>query len=142
VGEFGTIVIVIAVVAGVAAILSYIGAGKAYDGIGKGAFALDEPDRVPGPAAGSAAALREREDEVRQMLQARSDRREARGQAPLDVDAEVTALLRPAGGGVDAELRDEIRQVVVAGNERRERQGHAPLDVETEVDRRIREFGA
>ena len=142
-GDFGTIVIVVVVVAGLAAALSYVGAGKAYDGIGKGVFSLDGPDRAPAPKAGSAAALREQEDEVRQMLQAKSDRREARGQAPLDVDAEVNALLRPAGGGgVDDELREEIRQLVVARNERRARQGQAPLDVESEVERQIRELGA
>jgi hypothetical protein len=142
VGDFGTILIVVVIVSGIAAALSYIGAGKAYDGIGKGIFSMDQPDRPKGPKPGSAAALREQEDEVRQMLQAKSDRREARGQAPLDIDAEVEALLRPAGAGVDDELREEIRQLVVARNERRARQGQAPLDVDEEVERQIRDLGA
>jgi hypothetical protein len=141
VGDFGIAVIVIAIVAAIAATLSYIGAGKAYDGIGKGAFALDEPDQVPGPKAGSAAALREQEDEVRQMLQAKSDRRVARGEPPLDVDAEVNSLLRPPSA-VDEGLREEIRQLVVARNERRGRRGEPPLDVDAEVERQIRELGA
>lgn len=141
-GDFGTIVIVVVIVSAIAAALSYIGSGKAYDGIGKGVFSLDGPDRPPAPKAGSAAALREQEDEVRQMLQAKSDRREARGQAPLDIEAEVSALLHPPGGGVDDELREEIRQLVVARNERRGRQGQAPLDVDAEVERQIRELGA
>jgi hypothetical protein len=141
VGTFGTVVILVAVVGGLAAILSYVGSGKIYQGIGKGVFALDTEDRLPAPRAGSAAALREQEDEVRQMLQAKSDRREARGEGPLDVEAEVHALLRPATG-VDPQLREEIRQLVVARNERRGRRGEAPLDVDAEVERQIRDLGA
>jgi hypothetical protein len=75
------------------------------------------------------------------MIQARSDRRVARGEPPLDVDAEVAALLRPAASD-DPELREEVRQLVVASNERRLRAGQEPLDVEAEVDRRLRELGA
>jgi hypothetical protein len=75
------------------------------------------------------------------MIQARSDRREARGESALDVDAEVAALLRPQGGE-DAELREEVRQLVVARNERRMRRGEEPLDVEAEVDRQLRDLGA
>jgi len=141
VGEFGIVVIAVGIVGAIAAILSYIGSGRIYQGIGKGQFALDEPDRVPAPRAGSAAALREQEDEVRQMIQAKSDRGEARGEAPLDVDAEVQALLHPSPA-VDPELREEIRQLVVARNERRARQGRPPLDVDAEVERQIRELGA
>jgi hypothetical protein len=141
VGTFGTVVIVIGIVAGIAAILSYVGSGRIYKTIGKGAFALDAPDRAPGPPAGSAAALREQEAEVRQMLQAKSDRREARGEAPLDVEAELQALLHPAAGA-DPELREEVRQLVVARNERRMRRGEEPLDVEAEVDRQLRDLGA
>ena len=75
------------------------------------------------------------------MIQARSDRGEARGEAPLDVDAEVAALLRPQATE-DAQLRDEVRQLVIARNERRMRRGEEPLDVETEVDRQLRDLGA
>jgi hypothetical protein len=137
---FGVAVIVIAIVAGVAAILSYIGSGRIYSSIGKGQFALDTDDRPPGPKPGSPAALAEQAEEVRQMIQARSDRREARGETPLDVDAEVAALLRPATGA-DPELREEVRQLVIARNERRQRRGEEPLDVEAEVDRQLRDLG-
>ena len=133
--------IIIAVVAGIAAIISYMGSGDIYKGIGKGAFALDRDETPRGPRPGSAAALREQEDEVRQMLQAKSDRREARGEAALDVDAEVQALLHPATE-VDPQLRDEIRQLVIARNERRMRRGEDPLDVEAEVERQVRDLGA
>ena len=85
--------------------------------------------------------MAEQAEEVRQMIQARSDRRETRGEAPLDVDAEVEALLRPAPSD-DPELRDEVRQLVIARNERRARRGEEPLDVESEVDRQLRDLGA
>ena len=141
--SFGIAVIVIAIVAGIAAIVSYAGSGDLYKNIGKGQFALDRDDQPPGPRPGSAAAQAEQAEEVRQMIQARSDRREARGEAPLDVEAEVAALLRPApAGGADPELREEVRQLVIASNERRARRGEEPLDVETEIDRQLRDLGA
>ena len=137
---FGVAIIVLAIVAGIAAIASYVGSGTVYKSIGKGAFALDSDEVRPGPRPGSLAAQAEQAEEVRQMIQARSDRRVARGEAPLDVDAEVAALLRPPGAD-DPELREEVRQLVVASNERRMRAGEQPLDVEAEVDRRLRELG-
>ena len=138
---FGIVVIVVGIVAGLAAILSYFGSGDVYKSIGKGQFALDTEDRAKGPKPGTPAAMAEQAEEVRQMVQARSDRREARGEAPLDVDAEVAALLRPQASE-DAELRDEVRQLVIARNERRMRRGEEPLDVEAEVDRQLRDLGA
>jgi hypothetical protein len=138
---FGIAVIVVAIVAGIAAIASYVGSGNVYKSIGKGTFALDRDEQRPGPKPGSPAALAEQAEEVRQMVQARSDRREARGEAPLDVDAEVAALLRPAAAD-DPELRDEVRQLVIARNERRMRRGEDALDVEAEVERQMRDLGA
>ncbi|HEX4718094.1 MAG TPA: hypothetical protein VH300_06155 [Thermoleophilaceae bacterium] len=138
---FGITVIVVAIVAGIAAIVSYAGSGNVYKSIGKGQFALDSDDLPKGPKPGSPAAMAEQEEEVRQMIQARSDRREARGETPLDVDAEVAALLRPQAGE-DAELREEVRQLVIARNERRARRGEEPLDIEAEVDRQLRDLGA
>ena len=138
---FGIAVIVIAIVSGIAAIASYVGTGDVYKSIGKGPFALDTEDRPRGPKPGSPAANAEQAEEVRQMIQARSDRLERRGEAPLDVDAEVAALLRPQVS-VDAELREEVRQLVIARNERRARRGEDPLDVEAEVDRQLRDLGA
>src|SRR5437773_5046085 len=103
-GAFGWAVIIIALIAAVAATLSYIGSGRIYKTIGKGQFALDRDDRPAGPRPGSAAALREQEDEVRQLLQAKSERRQARGEAPLDVEAELQALLHPRAD-IDPQLR-------------------------------------
>jgi hypothetical protein len=138
---FGTVVIVLAVVAGVVAAAAYVGSGKLYDGIGKGAFSLDQPDRPKGPQPGSAAYAAEAEAETRQLLEAKSAMRVARGESPLDIDAEYAALTAPPPVGRDAALRDEVRQLVIASNERRMRRGEEPLDVETEVDRQLRDLG-
>lgn len=138
---FGTVVIVIAVVAAVCAAAAYVGSGKLYDGIGKGAFSLDQPDRPKGPQPGSAAYNAEAEAETRQMLEAKSDRRVARGESALDIDAEYAELMRPAPSGRDEALREEVRSFVISNNERRVRRGEEPLDVETEVDRQLRDLG-
>ena len=139
---FGTVVIVVGVVAAFAAAFAYIGSGRLYEGIGKGAFSLDQPDRPKGPQPGSAAYDAEAEAETRQMLEAKSALRVARGERPLDVDAEYAALTRPAATGRDEALRDEVRQLVIAKNDRRARRGEPPLDVEEEVDRQLRDLGA
>jgi hypothetical protein len=80
--------------------------------------------------------------EVRQMLEAKSQRLQARGAAPLDVEAEAERLLAaaerpPATEGVGAELRAEVRQLVVVRNDRRLREGLEPLDVEAETERQL-----
>ncbi|HEX8743735.1 MAG TPA: hypothetical protein VF712_11425 [Thermoleophilaceae bacterium] len=137
---FGTVLIVIVVAATVVALVTFVGAGRVYERIGKGDFALDQPDRPSGPEPGSAAAQAEAAAEIRQMVEAKSARREARGESALDVEAEIAALTRPVGA--DAALRDEVRQLVIARNERRQRRGEEPLDVEEEVDRQLRDLGA
>jgi hypothetical protein len=131
--------IVVAIVAAVVAIGSFWGSGRIYSGLGRtGVLTMDEePGRGPSPSAPTGPAAQE---EIRQMLEAKSARREARGQDALDVDAEMEALMRPPAA--DAALRDEVRQLVVARNERRVRHGEEPLDVEAEVDRQLRELGA
>jgi len=140
---FPIVVIVIAVLGAIGACVAFLGAGKIYEGVGRGAFALDESDKPRGPDPGSSAARAEADAEIRQMLEAKSARREARGEAPLDVEAELAALTTPAGGGAgDDELRDEVRQLVIARNDRRIARGEEPLDVEAEVDRQLRDLGA
>ena len=142
--DYGIAILLFAVVAVgvVVAIATWLASAGIYDRIGRGAFSLDQPDRPPAPAPGSAQARAEQEAEVRQLVEAKSARREARGMAPLDVDAEVDALLRPAAPPVDPALREEVRSLVIARNERRARKGEAPLDVEAEVDRQLRDLGA
>jgi hypothetical protein len=136
---FGTVLIVVVILASVAALIAFLGVGGVYDKIGKGVFALDHSDRPPGPAPGSAAYRAEAAEEIRQMVEAKSARREARGESPLDIEAEIASLTQPSAA--DAELRDEVRQLVIARNDRRMARGEAPLDVESEVERQLRDLG-
>jgi hypothetical protein len=142
-----TFAIVLFVVAGAAiafAVYTLGGWGDNWSHIGKGGLSMDEPVNVPGPAPGSPAARAEAEAEVRQMVQAKSDRRIARGEEPLDVEAEVLALIGTSGGGGasdDPQLREEVRQLVEARNHRRMKKGEDPLDVDAEVERQLRELG-
>ena len=53
---------------------------------------MDDDDQRP--ARRSAPTGAEAREEIRQMLEAKSARREARGEEPLDVDAEMAALTR------------------------------------------------
>ncbi|MFL5833800.1 MAG: hypothetical protein ACJ76B_07450 [Solirubrobacterales bacterium] len=119
--------------------------GGSWETMGRGPFAIlnePPPKQADGgqpidPAVQAA--------EVRQMLEAKSDRRQQRGEAPLDVEAETERLLaaaeQPRGEeAIDAELRAEVRQLVVARNERRMREGLEPLDVEAETQRQLADF--
>jgi hypothetical protein len=122
-----------------------IGAGRAYSQIGKGQFGLDM-ERPPPRSSGPAPISREaREAEVRQLLEAKAYRQSARGETPLDVEAELQRLLTepsPVIGSLshDRQLVEEVRQLVVARNERRLRQGKPALDVEAEVERQLRDL--
>jgi hypothetical protein len=133
--DFGTVLIVIAVIAVVVAAVSYRGTGRIYSGLGREG-GLDMTREQPVAPASPA----EVQDEIRQMLEAKSRRRQARGEPELDVDAELAALTR-GSAGADPGLREEVRQLVIARNERRARQGKEPLDVEEEIERQLRELG-
>ena len=138
---FWTVLLVVVIGAALVAVFTFLGTGKLYDQIGRGGLSLREDDDGRGGGGGGAAnpavAAREREDEIRQMLTARNERRIRRGEAPIDVDAELQRLTAPT---IDPALREEIRQLVVARNERRARAGKEPLDVEAEVERQVREL--
>jgi hypothetical protein len=123
-----------------------------YDQIGRGGLSLEGDGSSEGelidsgtaPDVHGGGADPQREREIRQLLQARSDRRVSRGEQPLDVDAELARLATPPAGGAraDAALTGEVRQLVLARNERRLRQGLEPLDVEDEVRRTLAELGS
>lgn len=134
---FGTVLLLVVIAAAIAAVLSL--RGGRYDHVGRGGLFEDDNRmrREPTPAVAAA----ERDAEIRQMLTARNDRREARGQARLDVEDELQRLTRPAAPSADPALVAEVRQLVVARNERRGRAGKPPLDVEEEVARQLRELG-
>ena len=115
---FGVVIFAVVAIACVVAVITLVISRKAYDDIGRGAFAM-------------------RDDEIRQLLAARNERRSRKGEAPLDVEAELKRLTGPV---VDAGLRDEVRQLVIARNDRRQRAGKEPLDVEAEVERQLRDL--
>lgn len=146
--QTGTIFIIVVIAAlPIGAIVFAMGAGNAFDQIGKGDLAMEHDMPEGGGSHGGMEApvsAEVREEEIRQMVQARSDRGVARGRKAIDVDAEVKKLLAPerAPGslGSDPELREEIRQLVVARNHRLERQGRKPLDVDAEIERQLRDL--
>src|SRR5690348_1190312 len=123
------------------------GSDSMYDQIGQGGLSKESDYSGPSTAGGpggqmTAAARSEQEQEVRQMLAARSERRVSRGEPPLDIDAEVAKLLGDAqrAGEHDPALVAEVRQLVEARNERRVRQGKEALDVDAEVARTLDEL--
>jgi hypothetical protein len=141
-GAFGTVLIVVCVIAVIVAALSFRGSGNIYRGLGRSGLLTmdDDSSSAAAQSAPPSATSAEAREEIRQMLEAKSARREAKGQAPLDIDAEMQSLTAPQVPR-DPALRDEVRQLVVARNERRMRQGKPPLDVEEEVERQLRELG-
>jgi hypothetical protein len=141
----GQILIVVALLVVPIAAIAFATVGSSLKTLGKGRFAIEQEMPRSRGLRNSAAPInsREQEAEVRQMLEAKSYRRQQRGEAALDIDAETKRLLNPpapAVTGIDAELREEVRQLVVARNERRMRQGKAPLDVGEEIDRQLRDL--
>ncbi len=129
---FGTVVLVVCGVGVAGAIVALLLGRRTWEDYGRNHLLMEQ--RPPGPAAGSAAALGERDEEIRQMLEARNARRRRRGEPELDVEQELGRLTAPL---VDDELRAEIRDLVLARNHRRARQGKPLLDVEAEIEREI-----
>jgi hypothetical protein len=141
----GVVLVLICAVAAPIAGYLFARSADAWRSIGKGPFSIElgpaRPSRLgaaPPPVDPAIQAA-----EVRQMLEAKAERLQRRGEAPLDVEAETARLLAPTAEpqhprqAMDAELRAEVRQLVVVRNERRLRQGLEPLDVEAETDRQL-----
>ena len=131
---FGIVLFVVVGIGVIAAVATFFMSGKAYDQIGKGGFYTDKD----APRGGGSVNVAERDDEIRQMLEARNARRAAAGREQVDVEEELRRLVAPR---IDAELAAEIRDHVVARNARRVRRGQEPLDVDAEVARAISELG-
>ncbi|HET8977028.1 MAG TPA: hypothetical protein VFN87_02660 [Solirubrobacteraceae bacterium] len=135
---FGTVVLVVCAVGVAGAVAALLLNRRTWDEYGRNQLVRDSdsgarPVRPPAAGAGAGADA-ERDEEIRQMLEARNARRQRRGEPELDLDAELGRLTAPL---VDDELRAEIRDLVVARNHRRVRQGKPPLDVSAEVEREI-----
>jgi hypothetical protein len=130
---FFPVLLVVVVGAALVAVVTFVGSGRLYDQIGRGGLSLNEDMGMGKAPVKESAGVRE--DEIRQLLTARNERRARRGQAPLDVEDELRRLTTATE--VDPALREEVRQLVVARNERRARAGKPPLDVEAEVRRQL-----
>jgi hypothetical protein len=117
--------------------------GGGWETMGGGPFAiLNERPRQRSGGGGQKVDPAIQAAEVRQMLEAKSERRRQRGEEPLDVEAETQRLLAAAEQpraeeAMDAELRAEVRLLVVARNERRMREGAEPLDIEAETEKQL-----
>ena len=128
------------------ALLTFVlGAKNALDQVGKGQFSVEYESDLPSKITDSDAEAgpAAREDEIRQLLEAKAYRQRTRGEKPVDINAELNRLLTEAPAvpaGTAPQLAAEVRQLVVARNERRARQGKEPLDVEQEVERQLREL--
>ena len=131
---FWIVLVVVVVGASIVAVITFALTDKTYAQIGRGALSLDQP------TAAEPVSRAVRDDEIRQMLEARNGRRRRRGQEPLDIEAELATLLAP-NLDADPELAAEVRDLVIARNERRVRQGKEPLDVDAEVARQLRDLG-
>jgi hypothetical protein len=140
--QAGYVLTLITLIALPVALVAFARSGPLWQSVGKGPFAIEQemppPSRLAQPDPPVDRRLQE--TEARQMLEAKSYRRRQRGEAPLDVEAEVARLLDApgaAGPAIDEKLRAEVRQLVVARNERRMRRGEEPLEVEAEVERQL-----
>ena len=130
---FGTVVWVVCGVGVVGAIAALLVGRTTWEDYGRNHLLRDTEHSRSAPS-GSAAARLERDEEIRQMLEARNARRRRRGEPEIDVELELARLSVPE---IDDELRSEIRDLVIARNHRRARQGKPPLDVEIEIEREI-----
>ena len=135
----GIVIFAVMGVAVVVAIASLVGRARLYERIGSGGLSLDRESEDRGSGPGGVVNVRERDEEIRQLLEARNARRVARGEPPLEVEAELARLTAPA---IDPGLGAEVRELVIARNKRRARAGKPVLDVEAEVRRQLHDLGA
>jgi hypothetical protein len=133
---FGIVIFSVVGISGLIAIGTFLFGGPPHSSIGGNGFA-------PPPPPGSEPAEM-REDDVRQMLEARNRRRIARGEPGGDVEAELAVLLAPEASNAPAsgEVRAEAEAIVTARQSRRRRRGQPEGDFETEVAELLRTIGA
>ena len=140
----GDVIILIVAVAVPIAALSFLGAGKAFDQIGKGGLSIEQEIPQKGSGGGapvSAGSARRRSGRSSRpsptggscAASIRStSRRSWRRQSPQEASSQ-----RRARWPATPSSSSEVRELVIARNARRERQGKEPLDVEAEVARQL-----
>jgi hypothetical protein len=137
---FGVVIFVVVGLGAVIAVISLFGRSRLYDDIGRGGLSIGEDrDMRPSGSSSQPVSAAERDDDIRQMLEARNARRAAQGRPTVDVEAEIAALTKPAAS-TDPEILEEVRQLVEARNARRIARGREPLDVEAEIARQLRDL--
>jgi hypothetical protein len=134
---FGIVIFSVVGISGLIAIGTFIfGGAPPHSSIGGNAFVPTNGD--PGVETEDM-----RQDDVRQMLEARNRRRIARGETPADIDAELQALLtQPMEPSTDAEVRAEVEAIITARHARRRRRGRPEGDFEAEVEELLRSISS
>jgi len=112
--DSGSVLIAITLAVLPIAAIAFARSGKAWRSIGRGPYAID-PDLPPSPprshahqvfgpfageldSHGRGDSRTTKEAEIRQMVEAKSYRRTQRGEAPLDIEAEVRRRLADSIG--------------------------------------------
>ncbi|HEX3293129.1 MAG TPA: hypothetical protein VHR38_05280, partial [Solirubrobacterales bacterium] len=73
---FGIVIFVVVILAALAAVATFVGRSGLYDQIGRGGLSIgDEREVRPAAAPMTAAGLQERDEEIRQLLEASNERR-------------------------------------------------------------------
>ena len=138
---FGIVIFVVVGISAVLAIVSLFGRGRLYDDIGRGGLSIGEDRDMRPRAARSAAPVSaaERDDDIRQMLEARNARRAAQGRR-RSTSRPSWRSSRGRRRSTDPEILEEVRTLVEARNARRIARGKEPLDVEAEIARQLRDL--
>jgi hypothetical protein len=137
--SFGTVLWIVVGLSSVAALFALLSSRKQWEDYGNDRLVMDRDDpSVRRHLDGSPAAIRERDEEIRDLLEARNERRRRRGEPVVDVETELRRLTAPQ---IDDGIRGEIRDLVIARNHRRARAGKPPIDVEAEIEREISQLG-
>jgi hypothetical protein len=90
-GAFEPVLFIVCGLGIVGAVLALLCASRTWREFGHSRLLMERDERGD-PAPGSAAALLERDGEIRQLLAARNQRRKRRGEPPLDIEHELSRL--------------------------------------------------
>ena len=93
----GAVLILITLIVAPIAAIAFARSGPAWKRLGKGPFAIEQELPAPRSAGGPPPVDRAAQAaEVRQMLEAKSYRRQRQGKPPIDVESETARILSSA----------------------------------------------